>query len=940
MSTTYTNVASQTEMSGLLKMPGLYRYGPGQNLIQLLFDHLLSISDPEKRARHTILLPTSRACRALKLRLLRTSETLGNADQKGMLLPRILSLTELPEFFPHISNKTLSELETYGVIYQLLKNLDGKANHQGLQQNNLAQVRSLQKVMGELLAFKVPLEAFENCVPQELAEHAELSLSLLKDLYQNYQEWLFQENRLDPAQSLNLALISFGELLDKSTSTPSGPLIFGGLDGYLPEIETVLLKAAKRQDTLILIPSATFVPLEKESLNETHPDSLSFKLTQRLGKTPYDLQQRVQRTSCDLAGFFADLFENQVRFIQKCPAAILPLSVDSAAEEARLAALIAYEHLKDADTTVRLICPDEGLSLKIQEELKFWDIEVDLAMGRPLITSAPGQTYLRFEACLKAPENLAALFDFVSIKAFKDDEIIKKVRQARDDYRQQKTAQLATQEAVLAFQNQLWALKKAGDSISFFKNLFLYLEALLSEETFATLKTSLETLCNQSSLLNDLPFLQKLELVRDLLTQNTQRNPKSHARLALIAPLQAPYVDAKVSILCGLREGLWPARQSPSPYLNRQMRKTLGLPDHQSLIGRAALLFCMSFSPQKTYLLSSKRGESEPFTPSRWLRRLQTHFDLLPQHKEDNKTYLEKLKFLREPAKLPALKRSSWQQFKTLPRYLKLSIKDLIWYQTNPYDFFARKGLGLYPTQNPSEPDYASTYGSWIHKILEEAAQKKITAHQELVLLGERFLPESLPKAQKNEYRLSLESKALYLEKLLKDLGYEVLETRTEHKLSHTLCFGAHQVEIYGIADRIDYFANQRVRIIDYKTGSIPSIKSVTSLETPQLPLLAWLFCKQHQEEHGRDPKITAAFVDLKGEKILFPDVGGLQQECDNRVRQLCQEILQQNRSFDLNIEGALSRIQDPYRLLNRVEELLAQSSAESLQTSFVEGDV
>ena len=71
-------------------------------------------------------------------------------------------------------------------------------------------------------------------------------------------------------------------------------------------------------------------------------------------------------------------------------------------------------------------------------------------------------------------------------------------------------------------------------------------------------------------------------------------------RLAILGLLEARLVSADVVILGGLNEGIWPAQPDPGPWLNRPMRKTLGLDMPERQIGVTAHDFIQSFSAPRT----------------------------------------------------------------------------------------------------------------------------------------------------------------------------------------------------------------------------------------------------------------------------------------------------------------------------------------------------
>ena len=96
-----------------------------------------------------------------------------------------------------------------------------------------------------------------------------------------------------------------------------------------------------------------------------------------------------------------------------------------------------------------------------------------------------------------------------------------------------------------------------------------------------------------------------------------------HPRLFIWGPFEARLQQPDVVILGSLNDGTWPEAADPGPWLNRPMRRQLGLPSPEEKIGYAAHDFTSLLGAERVYLTRAEKIDGVPTVPSRWLMRLQ-----------------------------------------------------------------------------------------------------------------------------------------------------------------------------------------------------------------------------------------------------------------------------------------------------------------------------
>lgn len=96
-----------------------------------------------------------------------------------------------------------------------------------------------------------------------------------------------------------------------------------------------------------------------------------------------------------------------------------------------------------------------------------------------------------------------------------------------------------------------------------------------------------------------------------------------HPRLSIWGLFESRLQQPDVVILGGLNEGTWPSTTDPGPWLNRSMRREIGLPSPEEEIGRQAHDFATLLQAETVYLSRAEKSGGTPTVPSRWLMRIE-----------------------------------------------------------------------------------------------------------------------------------------------------------------------------------------------------------------------------------------------------------------------------------------------------------------------------
>jgi ATP-dependent helicase/nuclease subunit B len=185
----------------------------------------------------------------------------------------------------------------------------------------------------------------------------------------------------------------------------------------------------------------------------------------------------------------------------------------------------------------------------------------------------------------------------------------------------------------------------------------------------------------------------------------------------------------------------------------------------------------------------------------------------------------------------------------------RISVTEVDRLKADPFVFYARRMLGL-SALDPVDADPGPAWrGSAVHETLEawmkedDCDPARLRARAEALLAGHAAHPVV---------------RALWQPRLLEAIDWIAAEMAKNHAVGRrplrAEAFGTcklGEVELYGIADRIDRLPDGGLAIVDYKTGKPPSAKAVAEGYSLQLGLLGLI------AEHG-------GFEDIEGAPACF----------------------------------------------------------------------
>lgn len=341
-------------------------------------------------------------------------------------------------------------------------------------------------------------------------------------------------------------------------------------------------------------------------------------------------------------------------------------------------------------------------------------------------------------------------------------------------------------------------------------------------------------------------------------------------RISIWGTLEARVQSADLVVLGGLNEGVWPALPPPDPWLGRSLRAGLGLPSPDRTIGLAAHDFQTAFAAKRLVLSRALRQGGTVSVAARWLTRLENLLaglgapgqEALGTMRAEGARWRDLARALdTPPVRLPPAPRPSpAPPAKARPK--RLAITDIERLGRDPYALYARKILGLRPLDPLGGRPDARARGTALHAVMEHYLDAGAPLDAEALRDAARAVLAGEPRWPADA-RIWLGRLAGLAERFVQTERARQARARPGRAETRGL-WPVAGIELVGKADRIDFDADGRAWLYDYKS-SLPSAKE-TPLFHPQLQIEALMLAAGAFEGLGRLDSAGAELISLGGD--------------------------------------------------------------------------
>jgi len=395
--------------------------------------------------------------------------------------------------------------------------------------------------------------------------------------------------------------------------------------------------------------------------------------------------------------------------------------------------------------------------------------------------------------------------------------------------------------------------------------------------------------------------------------ETVRRRATSHPRLAIWGGLEARLQPLDMVVIGGMNEGVWPQSCAHDPFMSRAMKAEMGLEPPERRIGLAAHDFQMLMGIKQVVLSRASRQENAPAVPSRWLQRLMgiCGEDVAQAMRERGAKYLywarecerqPDIPFAPRPCPTPPLEQR--------PKHFSITEIDTL--RRDPYAIYAKKILKLKPLKPLISEPKAAERGQLYHAIVAAFADMLSTSQKRGGAVEDW---QNLARFEFDQMQLPKDVEAIWWPRFqLLIPGMMALEQAWEPRQRYPEIV-AKAVEIIagsgimlaGRADRIDVLTGKMAEVIDFKTGSTPSLKEARCLDAPQLALEGALLMRGAFEACGVCEPADFIYIrlgdrgEIKIERVLTKgskSAAGLAEEAWMRLERLVGSYLDPAKGY------------------------------------------
>lgn len=270
----------------------------------------------------------------------------------------------------------------------------------------------LARLMDFIESEQIELAEIEGIVPDDLADHWQLTVNFLKIVTEHWPRYLADNGLVSPVVRRNALMARDAERL--AAGSPH-PVIAAGSTGTVPATARLLQVIASLPNGAVVLPGLD-VDLDDESWasladHPEHPQAGMAELLRKLGVTRHDVAY-VPGSEPGAAGsarlhFVSETFRPaettehwEKLFEPEAPAGQTNLAealrgiqlvvAPTAHDEAEAIALILKSCIETPGKTAALVTPDRVLARRVRARLKQYALDVDDSAGLPVARSVPG----------------------------------------------------------------------------------------------------------------------------------------------------------------------------------------------------------------------------------------------------------------------------------------------------------------------------------------------------------------------------------------------------------------------------------------------------------------------------------------------------------------------------------------------------------------------
>jgi ATP-dependent helicase/nuclease subunit B len=866
-----------------VRIKNLYKLSPQTSIIDSCANLILQ-NFHHKVEKGTVILPNGVACLALKHKLL--------ALRKVTLLPEIIPLSSL-EVSSHYRFGELKEqlkVPTYTQENMLLAELilDYTELRFDLV-HAITLARELSALFYELILNQVSIEQLRKMPKAEHARHTQKIYGFLEYAYLEFQDRLKQANKIDKASNLI-------KILDAEASNlyvGDCYLVIAGIWGDSLTIRDFICRISSHQNGMVILPPLPDFPDEMLDSQKDPREHNLYSLVRLLDRleTKFSgiksVDQLQVHTLVDemLIPENKDGIRSQISTLESRASfkqRVRYYEYDNLFEEAEFLARICA---KDYNKLNRAIVINDPSTKEVYVDfLQKYDLKFHDLSGKDLSVLPVVELIKAVADFICNPFTLSLLLVLIKNPLIISTEsyLLEKLIEGKNRFISSLSELTSLCMNNGSIELQSWYLKLI-DSIDC-KPCDLYLGEILKQVTSCVDKLLgsrsevwregtkiLEQCLKQISLYAGhirIDNVSDFSEIFSCLLSGAKFSESQHydSRLTIISMDKAALIKYDSVIITNCNEAFIPLKQKPCSWFNSSMEDFLEIYSSQNRRRASLYDFYMLLQNSEVIITRAKKVQGALTSSSSFLKKLCFITQLEPIEKDYGfiseavppiskslRDYTKSYSSGLETCGSEKLE-NSFRESETTDYVYASSFPKQIWatdvemLMRCPYAFYAKHILKLRSKEKVGEPPSRAEFGNFIHRTFDVYNKNRIWNQSieegelinKILKLGAEILEDStIPQCTRKIWYQKLAAIVPEFIKFDAIFSSDMSAIITELRGSIELEFSDQKIELCVIADRVQYDFEDRIVILDYKTGGVPTMREINSGLSPQMILCA-----------------------------------------------------------------------------------------------------
>ncbi len=906
-------------------------------------------------ASATIILPNRRSVFRLKAHFVELS------PNHALVMPNIISLGGVDEGELEIGaalrgndiQLPLPAIPSEKRMFMLARMIMENAGKEGISLEAALKLSdSLSQLMDDMERQEIGIERLEAILPAELAQHRQISLDFIRNIFTSYPKALAELGYTSPASRTSALLNLYAQHLQNH----AGQVFIAGSTGSVPATRRLIKQIQQLPQGCVILPyiDMDISNAEWQQLNDEHNEINHQRHIHRLlgflGATRADVtmlgqpSNRSAVVSAMMKGASGIAGWRKLGITGQGISFLKLIRAESGIYEAKLAGAIMHHKLAQGKT-VALITNNRYLAAEVRVCLRRFGIDIDDSSGTTLDNTPEGRLLLEVADCISSDMGITKLISALKMAGHEGAATLELTARRHNirhlqQFSQQQVMPEGLEPLISSLNNIRANLKESAPAlISAVFDMLSLLQPNIdinANERWQALEELLNGMA-AAAVGQGISLAIFAECVRTVLTRRKVWPQHRVTESAVIlSPIEARLQHFDCVILGDLTLNSWPSGKF-SPWFSRQMFREMEMPYAEDAMALAAHDFTSFLHRAEVFISLSAYRNGEPTVESPFVSRIRTFYCAITGEKkmEPYNAYHPLIEKLDSGNLTPAAPASRPRP--TPPadaRMNTLSITDIETILKNPYAIYAKHILKLRPLDDLERELDAREYGSFVHDVMQ-----RFTKHH---ALDPAKLTEASFKQVASEVHAEMKAKGAAEDIWLKQMeqlapwfirterdairSFEKIITETPAELKLTV--NGQQFTIKGKADRLELMRGCNiVNVADYKTGSVPTKSEVEKLLAPQLLLEALMVKNSAFAELGDNHKPGEAiyyrlsFASNGPEKnVMEIDLQTLSVDVERELHALLADVLDPQVPFLARPHPKNQPAFDDYEHLERIE--------------------